>query len=123
MPPSRSAVDLVLRIPGRVVVMGMGKSGHIGRKISATLASTGTPAMFVHPAEASHGDLGMITAADLVLVISNSGESQEIAAILPVLKRLGTPLVAMTSNPESSLAQHMTDGLDTMPVWTRKPAR
>lgn len=106
------AVEMVLRIPGRVVVMGMGKSGHIGRKISATLASTGTPAMFVHPAEASHGDLGMITTADLVLVISNSGESQEIAAILPVLKRLGTPLIAMTGNPDSALAKHADVWLD-----------
>ena len=85
------AVTLVLGIRGRVVVMGMGKSGHVGRKIAATLASTGTPAMFVHPAEASHGDLGMITAVDLVLAISNSCESQEMAAILPVLKRLGSP--------------------------------
>lgn len=105
-------VEMVLRLPGRVVVMGMGKSGHIGRKISATLASTGTPAMFVHPAEASHGDLGMITAADMVLLISNSGESQEIAAILPVLKRLGTPVIAMTGNAESSLAQHADVWLD-----------
>ena len=100
------AVALVLGIQGRVVVMGMGKSGHIGRKIAATLASTGTPAMFVHPAEASHGDLGMITSADLVLAISNSGESQEMAAILPVLKRLGTPVVAMTGNPNSTMALH-----------------
>lgn len=100
------AVAMVLGIQGRVVVMGMGKSGHIGRKIAATLASTGTPAMFVHPAEASHGDLGMITSADLVLAISNSGESQEMAAILPVLKRLGTPVVAMTGNPNSTMAQH-----------------
>jgi arabinose-5-phosphate isomerase len=107
------AVALVLGIPGRVVVMGMGKSGHVGRKIAATLASTGTPAMFVHPAEASHGDLGMVTAQDLVLVISNSGESQEISAIIPVLKRLGTPLVAMTSNPDSSMAQHATVWLNT----------
>ena len=106
-------VDMVLAIPGRVVVMGIGKSGHIGRKITATLASTGTPAMFVHPAEASHGDLGMITAADLVLAISNSGESQEIAAILPVLKRLGAPIVAMTGAPESTLAQHADVWLDT----------
>ncbi|MBC7916915.1 MAG: KpsF/GutQ family sugar-phosphate isomerase [Rhodoferax sp.] len=106
------AVDMVLRIPGRVVVMGMGKSGHIGRKISATLASTGTPAMFVHPAEASHGDLGMITPVDLVLMISNSGESEEIAAILPVLKRLGTPLIAMTGNADSTLAQHADVWLD-----------
>jgi arabinose-5-phosphate isomerase len=107
------AVALVLGIPGRVVVMGMGKSGHVGRKIAATLASTGTPALFVHPAEASHGDLGMVTAQDLVLVISNSGESQEISAIIPVLKRLGTPLVAMTGNPESSMAQHATVWLNT----------
>ena len=81
------AVALALSIPGRVVVMGMGKSGHIGRKIAATLSSTGTPALFVHPAEASHGDLGMITPQDLVLMISNSGESDEINAIVPVLKR------------------------------------
>jgi arabinose-5-phosphate isomerase len=107
------AVALVLGIPGRVVVMGMGKSGHVGRKIAATLASTGTPAMFVHPAEASHGDLGMVTAQDLVLVLSNSGESQEISAIIPVLKRLGTPLVAMTGNPASSMAQHATVWLNT----------
>lgn len=107
------AVGMVLDIPGRVVVMGMGKSGHVGRKIAATLASTGTPAMFVHPAEASHGDLGMVTAHDLVLVISNSGESQEISAIIPVLKRLGTPLVAMTGNPASSMAQHATVWLNT----------
>lgn len=100
------AVAMVLGIQGRVVVMGMGKSGHIGRKIAATLASTGTPAMFVHPAEASHGDLGMITPEDLVLAISNSGESQEMAAILPVLKRLGTPVVAMTGNPNSTMALH-----------------
>jgi arabinose-5-phosphate isomerase len=107
------AVGLVLAIPGRVVVMGMGKSGHVGRKIAATLASTGTPAMFVHPAEASHGDLGMVTAQDLVLMISNSGESQEISAVIPVLKRLGTPLVAMTGNPHSSMAQHATVWLNT----------
>lgn len=107
------AVAMVLGITGRVVVMGMGKSGHIGRKIAATLASTGTPAMFVHPAEASHGDLGMITASDLVLAISNSGESQEMAAILPVLKRLGTPVVAMTGSATSTMAQHADLWLDT----------
>jgi len=106
-------VALVLGLEGRVVVMGMGKSGHVGRKIAATLASTGTPAMFVHPAEASHGDLGMVTANDLVLMISYSGEAQEISAILPVLKRLGVPLVAMTSNPASSMAQHATLWLNT----------
>ncbi|MDQ1258464.1 MAG: arabinose-5-phosphate isomerase, partial [Pseudomonadota bacterium] len=93
--------------------MGMGKSGHVGRKIAATLASTGTPAMFVHPAEASHGDLGMVTGQDAVLMISNSGESQEISAILPVLKRLGVPLMAMTGNGESSMAQHADVWLDS----------
>jgi arabinose-5-phosphate isomerase len=86
--------------------MGMGKSGHVGRKIAATLASTGTPAFFVHPAEASHGDLGMLTAADLVLAISNSGESEELAVLLPALLRLGVVLVAMTGRPASTLAQH-----------------
>lgn len=99
-------VGLMLTVQGRVVVMGMGKSGHIGRKIVATLASTGTPAMFVHPAEASHGDLGMIKPVDVVLAISNSGESQELTAILPIIKRLGAPLVAMTGNPDSSLARY-----------------
>jgi arabinose-5-phosphate isomerase len=107
------AVVMVLATKGRVVVMGMGKSGHIGRKIAATLASTGTPAMFVHPAEASHGDLGMITTADLVLAISNSGESQEMVAILPVLKRLGAPVIAMTGNPQSTMALHADVWLDT----------
>ncbi|MEO5669786.1 MAG: KpsF/GutQ family sugar-phosphate isomerase [Ramlibacter sp.] len=107
------AVELVLGMRGRVVVMGMGKSGHIGRKIAATLASTGTPAMFVHPAEASHGDLGMITPDDLVLAISNGGESEEITVILPVLKRLGVPLVAMTGGLESTLARHADIVLDS----------
>jgi len=111
--PFARAVEMVLAVQGRVVVMGMGKSGHIGRKIAATLASTGTPAMFVHPAEASHGDLGMVTAADLVLAISNSGESQEMAAILPVLKRLGAPVIAMTGNPHSTMAEHADLWLDT----------
>jgi arabinose-5-phosphate isomerase len=106
------AVRMMLNVPGRIVVMGMGKSGHIGRKMAATLASTGTPAMFVHPAEASHGDLGMITPADLVLAISNSGESEELTAILPVLKRLGVTLVAMTGNMSSTLAQHANLSLD-----------
>ncbi len=108
-----NAVQMVLAIEGRVVVMGMGKSGHIGRKMAATLASTGTPAMFVHPAEASHGDLGMITAHDLVLAISNSGESQEMAVLLPVLKRLGAPLIAMTGNPHSTMARHADLWLDS----------
>jgi arabinose-5-phosphate isomerase len=107
------AVELVFTLPGRVVVMGMGKSGHIGRKVAATLASTGTPAMFVHPAEASHGDLGMIQPIDLVLAISNGGESEEITAILPVLKRLGVPLLAMTGNPASTLARHADIVLDS----------
>jgi arabinose-5-phosphate isomerase len=107
------AVALLLRVRGRVVVMGMGKSGHVGRKIAATLASTGTPAFFVHPAEASHGDLGMITSADAVLGISNSGESEELTAILPVLKRQGVPLVAMTGGATSTLARHATWVLDT----------
>lgn len=106
------AATLMLDMRGRVVVMGMGKSGHIGRKIAATLASTGTPAMFVHPAEASHGDLGMITPGDLVLAISNSGESEELTAILPVLKRMGTPLIAMTGKAESTLARHASVFLD-----------
>jgi arabinose-5-phosphate isomerase len=105
-------VQRVLQTTGRVVVMGMGKSGHIGRKIAATLASTGTPAFFVHPAEASHGDLGMVTADDLVLAISNSGESGELTALLPVLKRLGVPLIAMTGDPRSTLAHHAELTLD-----------
>jgi arabinose-5-phosphate isomerase len=105
-------VALMLNVTGRVVVMGMGKSGHIGRKIAATLASTGTPALFVHPAEASHGDLGMIQKTDLVLAISNSGESAELTAILPVLKRLGVPLVAMTGQDDSSLARYADLFLD-----------
>ena len=96
----------MLECGGRVVVMGMGKSGHVGRKIAATLASTGTPALFVHPAEASHGDLGMVTPGDVVLAISNSGESDELAAIVPAIKRLGVTLVAMTGRPDSTLAQH-----------------
>ena len=87
-----TAVQLMLSCRGRVVVMGMGKSGHIGRKVAATLASTGTPSMFVHPAEASHGDLGMVTGEDVVLAISNSGESAELTALLPVLSRQGVPL-------------------------------
>jgi arabinose-5-phosphate isomerase len=111
-PAFAQAVERMLLLSGRVVVMGMGKSGHIGRKIAATLASTGTPALFVHPAEASHGDLGMITAADLVLAVSNSGESQELTAILPVFKRLGVPLVAMTGRADSTLARHADVFLD-----------
>jgi arabinose-5-phosphate isomerase len=107
------AVDMMLGVQGRVVITGMGKSGHIGRKIAATLASTGTPAMFVHPGEASHGDLGMIKTVDVVLGISNSGESDELVAILPVLKRQGVPLIAMTGGLTSSLARHADVVLDT----------
>ncbi len=105
-------VQRVLGTTGRVVVMGMGKSGHVGRKIAATLASTGTPAFFVHPAEASHGDLGMVTAGDLVLAISNSGESGELTVLLPVLRRLGVPMVAMTGGLQSTLARHADLVLD-----------
>ena len=100
------AVQAILLSKGRVVVMGMGKSGHVGRKIAATLASTGTPALFVHPAEASHGDLGMVMPGDAVLAISNSGESDELAAILPAMRRIGVTLVAMTGQSTSTLAQH-----------------
>ncbi|MRD46898.1 SIS domain-containing protein [Caenimonas koreensis] len=107
------AVELMLHVRGRVVVMGMGKSGHVGRKIAATLASTGTPAMFVHPAEASHGDLGMIKPIDLVLAVSNSGEVDEVTTLLPVIKRMGTPIVAMTGNAASTLARHADVVLDS----------
>jgi arabinose-5-phosphate isomerase len=107
------AVHAILKVTGRVVVMGMGKSGHVGRKITATLASTGTPAMFVHPAEASHGDLGMVKDTDLVIAISNSGESDELEAILPVLKRQGVPLVALTGGAQSTLANHADIVLNT----------
>jgi arabinose-5-phosphate isomerase len=100
------AVQAVLACRGRVVVMGMGKSGHVGRKIAATLASTGTPAMFVHPGEASHGDLGMVVAGDVLVAISNSGESDELAAILPAIRRLGVHFIAMTGRPGSTLARH-----------------
>ncbi len=107
------AVRAILAVRGRVVVMGMGKSGHIGRKITATLASTGTPAMFVHPAEASHGDLGMVKDTDLVIAISNSGESDELSAILPVLKRQGVPLIGITGGAQSTLARHADIVLDS----------
>jgi arabinose-5-phosphate isomerase len=107
------AMQLVLNAKGRVVVTGMGKSGHVGTKIAATLASTGTPAMFMHPGEASHGDLGMIQPNDVVLGLSNSGESDELVAILPVIKRLGVPLIAMTGGLQSSLARHANVVLDT----------
>ena len=99
-----AACKLLFNCTGRVVVIGMGKSGHIAGKIAATLASTGTPAFFVHPGEASHGDLGMITKQDVVLALSNSGETEEILKILPIIKRLGVPLIAMTGNPTSTLS-------------------
>ena len=99
------AGELMFNCQGRVIVIGMGKSGHIGGKIAATLASTGTPSFFVHPGEASHGDLGMITLDDVVLTISNSGETGEVLAIIPVIKRLGAKLIAMTGNPDSTLAK------------------
>src|SRR6056297_3250435 len=103
----------ILAIKGHLIVLGMGKSGHIGHKIAATLASTGTPAFFVHPAEASHGDLGMIRREDLILTISKSGETEELLRLLPVIKRLGVGLIAMTGNPNSSLARHADLHLDT----------
>ncbi|MGD9773386.1 KpsF/GutQ family sugar-phosphate isomerase [Diaphorobacter sp.] len=106
------AVQRILATPGRVVVMGMGKSGHVGRKIAATLASTGTPSFFVHPAEASHGDLGMVTGVDLLLALSNSGESSEITVLLPMLKRQGVPLIAMTGGLQSTLARYADLVLD-----------
>ncbi|WP_367066842.1 KpsF/GutQ family sugar-phosphate isomerase [Oryzisolibacter sp. LB2S] len=106
------AVERLLATTGRVIVMGMGKSGHVGRKIAATLASTGTPSFFVHPAEASHGDLGMVTRGDLVLAISNSGESSEITVLLPMLRRQGVALIAMTGGLQSSLARHADLVLD-----------
>ena len=107
------AVEKMMHVRGRVVVMGIGKSGHVARKIAATLASTGTPAMFVHPAEASHGDLGMIKAVDLVLALSNSGEVDEVTSLLPVIKRLGVTLIAMTGNLQSTLARHSDIVLDS----------
>lgn len=97
---------------GRVVVTGMGKSGHIGHKIAATLASTGTPAFFVHPGEASHGDMGMITSQDVVIAISNSGNTSEVVTILPLIKRMGAPLISMTGNPDSTLAKEAVANLD-----------
>jgi arabinose-5-phosphate isomerase len=107
------ACELLLATRGRVIVTGMGKSGHIARKIAATLASTGTPAHFVHPGEASHGDMGMITSQDSVIALSNSGNSPEVITLLPLLKRLGTPLISMTGKPSSPLAQASEAHLDT----------
>jgi arabinose-5-phosphate isomerase len=110
--PFADACHLVLRCEGRVVVTGMGKSGHIGSKIAATLASTGSPSFFLHPAEAIHGDIGMITAKDVVLALSNSGETDELLTILPVIKRLDVPLIALTGKPGSTLARYATVALD-----------
>lgn len=106
------ACQLLLDCQGRVVVLGIGKSGHIGGKIAATLASTGTPAFFVHPAEASHGDMGMITVQDVVLALSNSGETDELLTLLPLLKRLGVPLIALTGNAQSTLARNAEVHID-----------
>jgi len=106
------ACELILGCKGRVVVVGMGKSGHVGRKIAATLASTGTAAFFVHPAEASHGDMGMITQDDVVLALSNSGTTSEIVTLLPLIKRLGITLISMTGNPNSVLAKAAAVNLD-----------
>lgn len=110
------ACEAILKCRGRVIVTGMGKSGHIGSKIAATLASTGTPAFFVHPGEASHGDLGMIVDGDVIIALSNSGTSEEVLAIMPVVRRLKIKLIAMTGNPESELAQladfHIYTGVD-----------
>jgi KpsF/GutQ family protein len=106
------ACEYMLACEGRIVVIGMGKSGHIGGKIAATLASTGTPAFFVHPGEASHGDMGMITRKDVVLALSKSGETDEILTILPLIKRLGVPLIALTGNPNSTLARSASVNID-----------
>lgn len=113
------AVDAILQASGRLIVTGMGKSGHIARKIAATLASTGTPAYFVHPAEAAHGDLGMITSADILLALSNSGESTEVLALLPALKRKGVTLISMTGRVDSTLAKESDIHLDT---WVEREA-
>jgi arabinose-5-phosphate isomerase len=107
-----TACGLCLACEGRVVVTGMGKSGHVARKVASTLASTGTPAFFLHPAEASHGDLGMITGTDLVIALSNSGETPEIVILLPHLKRLGVPLISLTGNPDSTLGRTAAVVLD-----------
>lgn len=107
-----AACNIIFQCNGRVVVIGMGKSGHIGKKIAATLASTGTPAFFVHPGEASHGDSGMITSKDIVMVLSNSGETDEVVALLPVIERLSTGMISLTGNPDSTLAKAATVNID-----------
>ena len=108
-----TACEIILACKGRVIVTGMGKSGHIGSKIAATLASTGTPAFFIHPGEASHGDLGMITKSDVVLALSNSGNTPEVLTLLPLIARLGIPLISMTGNSDSQLAMSAITNLDT----------
>lgn len=115
------AVDILLACPGRVVVSGIGKSGHIARKVAATFASTGTPAFFVHAAEAVHGDLGMITANDVLVTISYSGTTSELLTIVPVVKRLGSPLIAITGNADSNWPSSRT--CTWTPACPRKPAR
>src|SRR5512132_3349137 len=110
--PFLAAVELMLRCRGRVVVCGVGKSGHVARKLAATLASTGTPAFFVHPTEASHGDLGMITADDVVVMLSNSGETDELVSLAPHVRRQGAAIVALTGNEQSSLAKNADVHLD-----------
>ncbi|MGX5174727.1 KpsF/GutQ family sugar-phosphate isomerase [Aliikangiella sp. IMCC44653] len=109
----KQACEILLACEGRIVVIGMGKSGHIGNKIAATLASTGSPAFFVHPGEASHGDLGMITPKDVVIALSNSGETSEVTSLLPVIKRINVPLISMTGNPNSTLSRFASVNLDT----------
>ncbi|SDS97961.1 arabinose-5-phosphate isomerase [Halopseudomonas sabulinigri] len=108
-----TACDTLLACTGRIVVTGMGKSGHIGRKLAATLASTGTPAFFVHPGEASHGDMGMITPSDVVIALSNSGNTAEVVTLLPLIKRMGVPLITITGNPASTMALAAVANLDT----------
>lgn len=108
----QSACQYCLTCQGRIIVLGMGKSGHIGRKIAATLSSTGSPALFVHAAEALHGDMGMITKSDVVLAISNSGETAELIQVIPLIKRLGVPLISLTGNPASTLASQSNINLD-----------
>jgi len=115
-----AAVDRLHRCRGRVIVTGIGKSGLIGRKIAATLASTGTPAYFLHPAEGVHGDLGMVAREDVVLALSNSGETDEMLAVLPALKRLGIPLILLTGAPTSTLARQADIVVDV--AWPRRPA-
>ena len=112
------ALELILNCRGRVIVSGIGKSGHIGRKIAATLASTGTPAFFVHPAEASHGDLGMVTEQDVFIAMSNSGEVEELTRIVPLVKRMGTLLISITGRAESTLNEACSSASRTAPRVT-----